>query len=98
MPFASRLPSNERETPGLYGASGSHATPAQLTRSTGPCVTEDPSQPDNLWHPVPGDHGTHGGFAGHSRASSVQTWLTLHRSGVGIAAGLGLGWGGPGVK
>jgi hypothetical protein len=22
----------------------------------------DPSRPDNLWHPVPGDHGAHGAF------------------------------------
>jgi short-subunit dehydrogenase len=50
----------------------------------------DPSQPDNLWHPVPGDHGTHGAYAGRSRATSLQTWLTLHRSGVGLTAGLAL--------
>jgi short-subunit dehydrogenase len=50
----------------------------------------DPSQPDNLWHPVPGDHGSHGRFTGRSRSSSVQTWLTLHRSGVGIGAALAL--------
>jgi short-subunit dehydrogenase len=58
----------------------------------------DPSRPDNLWHPVPGDHGTHGGFAGRSRRSSVQTWLTLHRNAVGIAASLALLAGGLATK
>jgi len=50
----------------------------------------DPSRPDNLWHPVPGDHGAHGRFTKRSRSRSLQTWLTLHRFGVGMAAGLAL--------
>jgi short-subunit dehydrogenase len=50
----------------------------------------DPNQPDNLWHPVPGDHGAHGTFTARARSRSVQTWLTLHRSGLGAAAGLAL--------
>jgi NAD(P)-dependent dehydrogenase (short-subunit alcohol dehydrogenase family) len=35
----------------------------------------DPSRPDNLWHPLPGDHGAHGRFAARSTATSPQTWL-----------------------
>ena len=50
----------------------------------------DPNQPDNLWHPVRGDHGTHGRFGGRSRSRSVQTWFTLRWYGVGIGAGLAL--------
>jgi short subunit dehydrogenase len=26
------------------------------------CEPEDPNRPDNLWKPVPGDHGAHGEF------------------------------------
>lgn len=50
----------------------------------------DPEQADNLWHPVAGDHGAHGTFTKRSRPRSLQTWLTLHRRGVGMAAGLAL--------
>jgi len=35
----------------------------------------DPNRPDNLWHPLPGDHGAHGRFASRSRNGSLQTWI-----------------------
>jgi len=35
----------------------------------------DPRRPDNLWQPLPGDHGAHGRFAARSRDKSVQTWI-----------------------
>jgi NAD(P)-dependent dehydrogenase (short-subunit alcohol dehydrogenase family) len=35
----------------------------------------DPHRPDNLWHPLPGDHGAHGRFAGRSVHRSLQTWM-----------------------
>src|SRR5579872_1069481 len=35
----------------------------------------DPRRPDNLWQPLPGDHGAHGRFAARSRDRSVQTWI-----------------------
>jgi NAD(P)-dependent dehydrogenase (short-subunit alcohol dehydrogenase family) len=38
---------------------------------------------DNLWAPVPGDHGAHGEFDARARSFSVQAWLNQHR---GIAA------------
>ena len=34
---------------------------------------------DNLWEPVPGDHGAHGRFEAEAAAMSVQFWLTTHR-------------------
>ncbi|MBV8030705.1 MAG: SDR family oxidoreductase [Betaproteobacteria bacterium] len=41
---------------------------------------------DNLYEPVPGDHGAHGRFDARSRASSVQLWLNENR--IGVAAAL----------
>src|SRR6185436_263964 len=35
----------------------------------------DPNRPDNLWHPLPGDHGAHGRFDDRSVRSSPQTWI-----------------------
>jgi NAD(P)-dependent dehydrogenase (short-subunit alcohol dehydrogenase family) len=36
-------------------------------------------RPDNLWHAVAGDHGSHGRFDASARAFSLQFWLTTHR-------------------
>jgi NAD(P)-dependent dehydrogenase (short-subunit alcohol dehydrogenase family) len=45
--------------------------------------------PDNLYAPVPGDHGTHGRFDDRAVSWSGQFWLTTHRSMVlACAAGL----------
>lgn len=41
---------------------------------------------DNLWAPVPGDHGAHGTFDARARSSSAELWLSRHRG--QIAAGL----------
>jgi NAD(P)-dependent dehydrogenase (short-subunit alcohol dehydrogenase family) len=38
-----------------------------------------PDRPDNLWSPVPGDHGAHGRFDDRSRSFSLQLWLSTHR-------------------
>jgi NAD(P)-dependent dehydrogenase (short-subunit alcohol dehydrogenase family) len=40
---------------------------------------EDPDRTDNLWAPVPGDHGPHGRFDARARRRSLQLWLTTHR-------------------
>jgi short-subunit dehydrogenase len=40
---------------------------------------EDPQRKDNLWEPLPGDHGAHGPFGSKSHEFSLQTWATLHR-------------------
>jgi hypothetical protein len=36
----------------------------------------DPDRPDNLFEPVPGDHGTHGRFGKGARTRSVITNLS----------------------
>jgi short-subunit dehydrogenase len=43
--------------------------------------TPEPAQrPDNLYRPVPGDHGAHGRFDDRAVASSVHFWMSRHRS------------------
>ena len=48
----------------------------------------DPNRPDNLWMPLPGDHGAHGRFGSRSTTSSPQTWANEH---LGMAVGLAVG-------
>lgn len=55
----------------------------------------DPDQPNNLWTPLPGDHGAHGVFDRRAMDWSAQLWATTHRgllvlAGVGIAGLAGL--------
>lgn len=54
----------------------------------------DPNRPDNLWKPLPGDHGAHGKFDAQARKYSPQLWATKHRRAIGICsavfAGIGL--------
>jgi short-subunit dehydrogenase len=50
-----------------------------------------PDRPNNLFEPVPGDHGAHGIFDNRAHDSSAQLWQTTHRgwvtaAGVGVAA------------
>ena len=40
---------------------------------------ENPDRPDNLWKPVPGDHGTHGRFDDRAHRHSPEVWAELHR-------------------
>jgi len=49
---------------------------------------EDPNRPNNLWHPVPGDHGAHGIFDDRASSYSIESWLEMNRRWLG--AGLGL--------
>jgi NAD(P)-dependent dehydrogenase (short-subunit alcohol dehydrogenase family) len=44
---------------------------------------------DNLWQPVPGDHGAHGTFGDRAITSSPQLWISKNRKWLGIA-GAGL--------
>jgi NAD(P)-dependent dehydrogenase (short-subunit alcohol dehydrogenase family) len=47
----------------------------------------DPNRRDNLFEPVPGDHGTHGPFDDRAKKRSWQLWVTTHR-GLVLLAGL----------
>ena len=44
-----------------------------------------PDRKDNLWTPLPGDHGAHGTFGDRARASSPLLWLTMHGGWVATA-------------
>jgi NAD(P)-dependent dehydrogenase (short-subunit alcohol dehydrogenase family) len=48
----------------------------------------DPNQPNNLWEPLPGDHGAHGVFDRRATDWSAQLWATTHR---GLLALVGVG-------
>jgi short-subunit dehydrogenase len=47
-----------------------------------------PDRQDNLWNPVPGDHGAHGEFDARARARSLQFWLTRHRRWLVVGGGV----------
>ncbi len=49
---------------------------------------DDPNRPNDVWEPVPGDHGAHGRFDERSKPRSRQVWATTHRG--LIATGVGL--------
>src|SRR5215211_1026380 len=40
---------------------------------------EDPNRLDNLWQPLPGDHGAHGVFDSRARSCTPQLWASEHR-------------------
>lgn len=44
-----------------------------------------PDRRDNLYHPVPGNHGAHGRFDSEALTSSAQLWLDTHRTPLMIA-------------
>jgi len=48
----------------------------------------DPARPDNLWTPLPGDHGAYGRFGSRTTNASPQTWANEHLAVMfGLAAG-----------
>jgi NAD(P)-dependent dehydrogenase (short-subunit alcohol dehydrogenase family) len=55
----------------------------------------EPDRRDNLWEPVPGDHGAHGTFGDHVSTSSPQLWISKNRKWLTMAgasvAGFALG-------
>jgi short-subunit dehydrogenase len=51
-------------------------------------VNED--RPDNLYKPVPGDHGAHGIFDKESHEESPQLWATEHLGLLALAGGAGM--------
>jgi len=46
---------------------------------------EDPNRPNNLWEPVPGDHGARGTFSARAHGWSPQVWATEHKAALGLA-------------
>lgn len=40
---------------------------------------EDPNRRDNLWEPIPGDHGSHGSFDAQAYDNSEQLWISKNR-------------------
>jgi NAD(P)-dependent dehydrogenase (short-subunit alcohol dehydrogenase family) len=49
----------------------------------------EPDRRDNLWEPVPGDHGAHGTFGDRAISSSPQLWISKNRNWLSLA-GVGL--------
>ena len=47
---------------------------------------EDPNRPNNLWQPVPGDHGVHGTFSKRAHDHSYESWAGLNRNWLLLAA------------
>jgi hypothetical protein len=41
-------------------------------------IPEESGRQDNLWEPVPGDHGAHGDFDRQAHRYSYQLWATTH--------------------
>lgn len=55
---------------------------------------EDPDRKDNLWEPVPGDHGAHGNFDAKAWDLSPQLWAATHQWAAWMATatfGIGIG-------
>jgi short-subunit dehydrogenase len=50
----------------------------------------DENRPDNLYEPVPGDHGAHGIFDEQAHEESPQLWATEHLGLLALAGGAGL--------
>jgi NAD(P)-dependent dehydrogenase (short-subunit alcohol dehydrogenase family) len=59
----------------------------------------DPHRPNNLWKPLPGDHGAHGPFDDRAKNFSWELWADQHRGwllaagALSLLAGAGLGVG-----
>jgi len=51
----------------------------------------DADRPENLWNPLPGDHGAHGDFDARSSSWSPELWATMHPDMGGRGTGRGGG-------
>jgi len=80
--------------PAVQAILGTRVMPGVLDRLLGRTAVDGqhtdeplpPERPDNLWRPVPGDHGAHGRFDAQARNTSMQYWFTTHRG--AVAAGM----------
>lgn len=48
---------------------------------------DDHERPDNLWKPVPGDHGAHGTFDDRASYWCPELWATTHRRWIALLCG-----------
>ena len=85
--------------PAVQAIVGTRLVPGFLDRLLGRTAVDGqhtdepllPNRQDNLYAPVPGDHGAHGRFDAQAKTLSVQSWLNTHRSaalGVALPASL----------
>lgn len=58
---------------------------------------ENPNRPDNLYWPLPGDHGSHGAFDSRAKSWSAEAWAEEHASALGLFL-VGIGVAGLGLK
>jgi NAD(P)-dependent dehydrogenase (short-subunit alcohol dehydrogenase family) len=52
----------------------------------------DHQRPNNLYDPLPGDHGAHGDFSKRSSDRCVQLWLSQHRAWLLAGGAILVGW------
>ena len=51
---------------------------------------ENPNRPNNLYEPLPGDHGAHGSFDDRAHEHSPELWAETHATLLAVAAGIGV--------
>ncbi|HZQ22213.1 MAG TPA: SDR family oxidoreductase [Terriglobales bacterium] len=51
---------------------------------------EDPTRPNNLWEPLPGDFGAHGKFDERAHPHSAELWAETHAGWLAVVAVLGV--------
>jgi NAD(P)-dependent dehydrogenase (short-subunit alcohol dehydrogenase family) len=49
---------------------------------------ENPNRPNNLWQPLPGDHGAHGVFDDRAQSFSLKLWVEMHAKWLALGVGL----------
>lgn len=52
---------------------------------------EDTGRSDNLWCPLPGDHGAHGPFGREAANVSPVSWLSMHKKSVAVSVIVAVG-------
>lgn len=80
--------------PAMEAILGQKIIPGYLDRMLGRTAvdgqhTDEPIPPgrkDNLWEPVPGDHGAHGRFDAQATDHSVQSWADMNRAPLALGA------------
>jgi NADP-dependent 3-hydroxy acid dehydrogenase YdfG len=50
----------------------------------------DPNRPNNLWEPVPGDHGARGIFSHRAKGRNLHLWVNIHRNRIAVAGAAAL--------